>query len=155
MLWTRRRSWQMGLGAVMALGLVIVVAAAHDEPDVTVVTMDPAVVRQGVRGGRIAPLTAQPGAEPTCTSPQPIGTWSCQNGVWVAGLAPASGSPLCAARSCARMDVSERDVDRTACVSADQSASGRFKWFDGFGWVDISVPIMAPCEGLTACRPRT
>lgn len=91
MLWTRRRSWQMGLGAVMALGLVIVVAAAHDEPDVTVVTMDPAVVRQGARGGRMAPLTGQPGAEPTCTSPQPIGTWSCQNGVWVAGIAPASG----------------------------------------------------------------
>ena len=90
MLWTRQRSWHMGLGAVMALGLVIAVAAARDQPDVAVVTMDPGVVRQGARGGRIAP-TGQPGAEPTCTTPQPIGTWSCQNGVWVAGLAPASG----------------------------------------------------------------
>lgn len=91
MLWTRRRSWQMGLGAVMAVGLVIAVAAAHHEPDVTVITMDPLVVRQGARSGAIAPSTAQPGAEPTCTTPQPIGTWSCQNGVWVAGLAPPSG----------------------------------------------------------------
>lgn len=90
MLWTRQRSWRIGLGAAMTLGLVIAVAAARDQPDVAVVTMDPSVVRQGARGGRIAP-TGQAGAEPTCTTPQPIGTWSCQNGVWVAGIAPASG----------------------------------------------------------------
>lgn len=90
MLWTRQRSWRMGLGALMVLGLVIAVAAARDQPDVAVVTMDPSVLRQGARGGRIAP-TGQAGTEPTCTTPQPIGTWSCQNGVWVAGLPPASG----------------------------------------------------------------
>lgn len=97
MIWTRARTQRAAIGTTVVLGVLIAVAAARQEPDVLVITKEPTTIRPGVRGGRMAAPALTPGdsaaTESTCRSPQPIGTWACQNGVWVAGIAPVSDVP--------------------------------------------------------------
>jgi len=94
MIWTRARTLRAAIGTAIVVSVLIAVAAARQSPDVVVVTMEPVTILRGGHSAALAgPSTTAGTTESTCSSPQPIGTWTCQDGVWVAGIAPASNVP--------------------------------------------------------------